>query len=149
MNHTLFINPAFQGFLQNVDDPIMANNQDSNSGVSRYNVLWRRIEEVTLDNTQTRVITPPKLSASTDKCFMLVRVIGSARVNTVGTSFNGITAVAGKIPVYGVTRFPGIGVFSTYNLTSLTLESLADGTVIEVFTAVTCDDNDARLDTFA
>jgi hypothetical protein len=149
MNHTLFINPSFQGFLQNVDDPIMANNQDANSGVSRYNVLWRRIQEVELDNAETYVITPPKLTPATDKCFMLVRVIGSARVNTVGTSFDGVTAVAGKIPVYGVSRFPGIGVFSTYNLSGLTLESLADGTVIEVFTAVTCDDNDARLDTYA
>lgn len=149
MIYSMFLNPALQGFQENVDDPVMANSYGANQSSSRFNVLWQRSQQVTLANAATYIVTPPKLVTATDKALMLVRVVGSARVNVAAKDFNGSDDVSGAIPVYGVARFPGIGVFSTYNLVSLTLESLADDTVIDIFTAVTCDDNDARLDTHA
>jgi len=113
------------------------------------NVLWRRSEQFTLALSATRTVTPPNLVAATDSCMALVRVIGSARVNIVGLDFDGATPTAAKLPIYGTALYPGVGLISTYNVSSLTVESLAAGTVVDIFTAVTCGDNDARLTTYA
>lgn len=148
MNLTAFIAACFRSWDTNTDAPEMSTLGRMGGDVIYENILWRRSEQFALALSATRDVTPPNVNA-TDTTLALIRVVGSARLNIVGVDFNGSTATAAKLPIFGTALYPGVGLISTYNVTSLTVESLAAGTLVDVFTAMTCLDADTRLALFA
>lgn len=148
MNRTLFISPLQQAWKSNVDDAQESGYMNQLSGDVRLNILYQRIEEAELDDTETRTINFAN-TATADWKFLLVKVVGSAHVNISALDTDGVTVITSKFPYFGTEIFPGIGMISSYNVTSMQIESDADGTVIEVYAAVSCEDDDARLVTNA
>lgn len=146
MIFTMFMSPLHQAFPANVDDPsdsdivIRFNNQD------KFNILYKKVEQFELDDTETRTISYANYTALSDWAYIVMRVIGEARINTVGVDTDGVTAITGKLPAYGTEIFPGVVLLSTYNVSTFTVESLADGTSIELFAGISCEDDDTRLD---
>lgn len=135
---TAFVNAYGIAFTDDVSDPYDSKEWTEFDQQIRYNVKAKKIEEVTLDNTATRTLNFTGVVAS-DWRFLLIRVIGTGTVNTTGTD-QAAAGISGITGVYGTAVLPGIVMLSTYNLTAITLASLADGTVFEVFAAV-CEED--------
>jgi hypothetical protein len=144
MNRTLFISPLQQAWTQNVDDPAMANFSNQLVGDARLNVLYQRIEQAELDDGDTRTITFANVATS-DWKYLVIKCVGSAHVNLSGFDTDGTTPITAKFSYYGTELLPGIGMLSSYNLSTIQLEGDANGTVLEVYAAVSCKDDDARL----
>lgn len=148
MIFTLFISPLQQAWPDNVNDPADSKLAFRFDDQSKFNILYKKVEQFELDASSTRSIGLVDFGTS-EWLFLVVRCVGTGRVNTAGFDTDGTTPITGKIPVYGNRLLPGIALLSTYNNSSFTVESLADGSLFEVFAAVACTDDDARLDTNA
>lgn len=118
---------------------------------SRLNVLTKKIEEISLDNTETRSITIGALPAAapTEIVQIIARVKGWARLNFTAKDLDNATSISGKIPAKGTALFPGVIMLTHYNGLTYTLEGLEDSTVVELFAAICVDDDDARWTTYA
>ena len=145
MIFTLFTSPLHQAFPDNVDDPIDSKIAIRFMGQDKFNILYKKVEQYALADGDTRAISYANYTVA-EWAFIVIRVIGSAAINTVGVDTNGSTPIAGVLPVYGTSIFPGIGLLSTYNVTTFTVESFADNTQIELFAGISCEDDDTRLD---
>ncbi len=141
MIHTLFVSPLHQAFPDNVDDPAQSKIATRFLGQEKYNILYQRIEQYELDDTDTRTITFAAY-ASTLWSYLIIRVDGHVRVNTTGFDTDGTTPITGKLPIFGNHIFPGMGLLSSYNVSTFTVESLADGSKVEVYAAIAAADND-------
>lgn len=148
MIYTLFTSPLHQAFPDDVDDPNDSKIAFRLDDQNQYNILYKKVEQFELDAAQTRTLSLFNIG-STQWLFLIVKCVGSGRVNTAGFDTDGSTPITGKLPVYGNRVFPGILLLSTYNTSSFVVESLADDSKFEVFCAVACADNDARMDTNA
>lgn len=145
---TLFAGQNITAYRDDVDDPTVSRDAVSFQTSQLQNVLFHTKRELALDHAATFTLDLAG-AASTQWEFVLFKVIGSARLDTTGTDFDGVTAITGKLPLTGTSVYPGIGCISTYNVSSIVVESLADGTVVEVFFGVLCADSDSRLTTLA
>lgn len=149
MISTLFISPRFTAYPSNVDEATLSHDIVNFNRLVRHNMLWRAVRQLNLAVSGNTATINLNEIALTDWAIIIVKVVGSARVNTTAKDFDGTTAISGKLPVYGTSRIPGIGVISTYNLVSATVEALADDTVVEVFAGIAAEDDDTRLTTYA
>lgn len=148
MIFSLFASPIIAAWDGDVNDPTQGDFVASILNTDRQNVLYYRIEKCVLENTETRVITLANY-VSTEWLYLIVRVNGTAYIATTGFSTDGVTAITGKMGMYGTALLPGIGILSSYNVSTMTLTSQADDTEIEVFAAVACADDDTRYSTNA
>jgi hypothetical protein len=115
-------------------------------GDVRHNVLYAKIEQFQIDNTETRSISLANYTQLSDWPFIIMRVVGEAKLSTVGVDTDNSTGITGEMPAYGTSKFPGILIFSTYNVQTFTVESLADDTTVELFAGIAAEDDDSRLD---
>lgn len=138
-SETLFINALINTFPDDVPDPFFARWFNSFSKQVRYNVVQRKVASITLDAGQAKVITPAT-GAESDWGFVLARVIGAARLETVGVDTDNTTPISGYTAAYGTAVLPGYVILSTYNVDTFTLHGEQDGTVIELFTAISQED---------
>lgn len=150
---TLFMFPGHQAFKD--DSPTAEYSKDTvrfPAQSTSHNVLWRRVEEITLANLATRTVDIQGLTkdaANGDWCIIMARVVGACTINTVGKDTDNATAITAKVPFYGTALYPDMGIVTTYNVTSFIVSSLADGTTVELFAAVLAADGDTRLTTYA
>jgi hypothetical protein len=137
---TLFA--RLQASLSNGDDtnPDTSDIYTDASSTARHNVLYYRRETLDLDDTETRAITFPNYSTS-QWVLILARVVGNAKITTVGVDADGVTAIQGDTAGYGTVDHPGIIGMTTYNVTSFTLESLADSTSVEYLACIIAEDD--------
>lgn len=145
MIYTLFLSPLHQAWSDDVLDPSDSKVALRFDDTNRFNILYKKVEQFELDDGDTRAISFANY-ASTDWVFLIYRVIGEATVNTSGVDTDGSTPISAKLPAYGNHIFPGIGLLSTYNVSTFTIESHQDSTKIELFAAISCADNDPLLD---
>ncbi len=108
---------------------------------ARHNVLYYRRETVALDLGDTRSLTFPDTAAASGWVGVMARVIGEAKLTTVGVNWNGSSAVTGVTAGYGVVRHPGMISATTYNVTSFTFEGLADDTTVEYVAMILAEDD--------
>jgi hypothetical protein len=148
MIYSLFMSPLHQAWPDVVNDPADSKIAYRIDNQGKFNILYKKVEQFSLDTAATRTLSLFNFD-STEWLFLIVRCIGSGRINTSGFDTNGSTPISGKIGVYGNRIFPGIAIISTYNNSSFIVESLSDDSLFEVFAAVACADNDARMDTNA
>ncbi len=141
MSDTLFA--YLKGAVSNADDT-----DPENSAVfynppmeAHHNVLYYRRETLELDDGDTRAITFPDSAASSGWVCVMARVVGDAKLTTVGVNFNGSSALTGVTPGYGTDRHPGMITMVTQNVTSYTLEALADDTMIEYVAMILAEDD--------
>ncbi len=106
-----------------------------------HNVLYYRRETVLLDDGDTRAITFPNTAAATGWIGIIARVIGEAKITTVGVNWDGTTAVTGVTVGYGVDRHPGMISAITNSVTGITLEGLADSTTVEYVAMILAEDD--------
>lgn len=139
-DYTLFLQAYVTSFSDNVSEPIWSKDYQAFDRGIRYNVKFKKIENITLDNTDSRTINFSN-KANSDWVVIIARVVGAARLVTAGLDTDGITPIAGNLPTYGTSLLPGIAMISTYNLTGLSVLSLADGTVVELFAAISEEDS--------
>lgn len=97
---------------------------------SVQNVSEKTGGTVFLNAAETKTITLPSY-ATTDWVCITARVVGEAKIVTVGTDFDGIAAIEGVSAGYGTAKHPGYISMVTKNVTSFTITGLAAGTVIE------------------
>lgn len=147
MLYSLFTSGYIAAYDDLVDDPTLAAWAQQVSGDSRHNVIAKKVESYTLDSAATRAVTLANY-VSTEWTILILKVTGEVKVNTVATNLAG-GAVTGRLRAYGTSVFPGILMISTHNVTSFTVESLADGTKVELFAAIAIEDDDARMTTLA
>lgn len=136
-----FTSIVLNAYPDNVPDPFYARWCDTFNLQSRNNVRAKRIESIFLDDTETRVFTPSNIILNNTQ-FIVVKVIGAARINSVGKDTDGTTTINGYTPCFGTDILPGYIIYSTYNISSLTLLGQADDTKIQIFCA-TCEEDDA------
>lgn len=145
MIFTLFVSPLHQAFPDNVDDPAQSKIAVRFDNQDKYNILYKKVEQYELASGATRAITLANYTSS-QWAYLILRVNGHVRVNTAGFNTDGTTPITGKLPVYGTSLFPGMGILSTYNVTSFTVESLADGSNVELFAGIAAEDDDPLID---
>lgn len=145
---TLFLGQNFTAYSDDVDDPAISRDVLRQANSQVQNVLYHSKRELVLDNGATFTLDLAGAGAA-EWLLLVFRVIGSCRIDTTGTDFDGVTGITGKLPVQGSSIFPGVGVISTYNVSQLVVESLQNGTIIELLYGVACADSDARLTTNA
>jgi len=138
-NETIFINGYVAAFTDNVADPQQSRWYTEFDSEIRYGVAKSKKQQVVLNNGQTYALSfvNPQLS---DWHCLVVRCKGTGQVQTVGKDFDGTTTITANIPVTGVSYFPGILFLSTYNLTSVTISSSADGSTFEILDALCVQD---------
>jgi hypothetical protein len=141
----MFISPLHQAYGSNVDDPSDAEVMARLSGQVRHNILYKKIEQFELDDAETRSISLANYTNS-HWSFIIMRVIGDAKLTTAALDTDDASAITADIPCYGTSLLPGIFVLSSYNVNTFTIESLADDTVIELVAAIAAEDDDTRLD---
>lgn len=107
-----------------------------------HNVTAFRRETLELDDGDTRTMSFPVSSAASGWVGVMARVIGEAKLTTVGVNYDGTTAITGVTVGYGVDRYPGALSFVTTNVTSYTFEGLADGTKVEYVAMILSADDD-------
>jgi hypothetical protein len=111
-----------------------------------HNVPIFRRETLSLDDGDTRSVTIPAYSSSQWVGFM-ARVVGTdgapgeAKLTTVGLDWDGSTAIEGVTGGYGTNRHPGFISMVTKNVTTFTLEGIADGTEIEYLVMILAEDD--------
>ena len=105
-----------------------------------------RVQNITMATSDTLDIKPSQMGAASDNeiTLCIVKVVGKIEVNTVGKDYDDATDVAGVSQSYGTSYFPGILIFSTYNLTSIEIEALA-ASEVTIYTSVQVPSTDARL----
>lgn len=108
---------------------------------AHHNVLYYRRETLELDDGDTRAVTFPDTSASSGWVGIMARVIGDAKLTTVGVNWNGSSALTGVTVGYGTDRHPGMISFVTKNVTSYTFEGLADDTAVEYVAMILAEDD--------
>lgn len=147
MLYSLFTSGYICAYDDLVDDPTLSRWSQQVSGEAMHNVIAKKVESYTLDSAATRAVTLANY-VSTEWTILILKVMGEVKVNTVATNLAG-GAVTGRLRAYGTSVFPGILMISTHNVTSFTVESLADGTKVELFAAIAIEDDDARMTTLA
>ena len=149
MIYTLFSYPSHQAFSDDVDDATLSKWMAQFPEVgARLNILFKREDEVALNNGATKAIVPPNI-ASGQWLYMIFQVIGQMTLSLTGVDSDGTTAITSTIPFYGTSYYPDMGIVSTFGVTALTLNSLADGSSARYFVGLSCDDADSRLTTYA
>ncbi len=108
---------------------------------AHHNVIYYRRETLELDDGDTRSITFPNATASSGWVGVMARVIGEAKLTTVGVNWAGSGAITGVTVGYGASRHPGMMSATTYNVTSFTLEGLADDTTVEYVAMILAEDD--------
>ena len=141
--YSLFFSAALAAYDSDVDDADYAASSTRFVHGQRYNILYRKIEDIYVDESTTRVLSFANY-ASTEWLYLVLEVVGWAQVELVGKDFNGSSDINGYIPTYGTSLFPGKLLISTYNVTTATIRGLQDGTKIRLLGAIACPDNDAR-----
>lgn len=136
---TLFLNTLVNAYPDNVPDPFFSRWVNSFNKQIRYNVKLKKVANMALGLTETRVFTPVGLALA-DWSIIVARVVGSARIETAGFDTDGTTAITGHTPLFGNSLLPGYALWSTYNVTSFTMLALADNTVVELFQAISEED---------
>ncbi len=140
MTSTLFA--YFKGSVSNGDDtdPETSSSFYNPPIEAKHNVLYYRRETVGLDDGDTRTVSIPDSATGSWVGFM-ARVIGEAKLTTVGVNWDGSTAVTGVTSGYGVARYPGYISMTTTNTTTFTLEGLADDTTVEYLAMILAEDD--------
>lgn len=131
---TQFMSNVVNVYPTDAPDPFFAQYLDTLNEYTRYNVKYRQVTAFDLVAAGTKTFTLPN-AALTDWQFVVVRVVGEVRVDTVAKDTDGSTTINGYVPVYGIDIFPGILQFSTYNITSFTLTAV-DDSVGEIYVGV-------------
>ena len=108
-----------------------------------HNVTLYRQGMVALDDGDTESIAVPAISGK--NVLFMARVLGEAKLTSVGTDWDGTTPITAVTAGYGNQSSPGIISLVSKNLTSLTLEGLADGTTVEYIACIVVADNDSSL----
>lgn len=144
--YSLFLSDSIAAYTDDVDSPEYAETVARFLLAQRYNILYRRLEEIAIDNGQTKTFSFANFSLvyPNDWVFLLAEVTGSVRFDTAGKDYDNVTTINGRIPCQGTTMYPGKVQISTYNLTTLQLVGLQDGSVVRMMGAIACDDSDAR-----
>lgn len=132
---TLFL--YAKGTASNADDTA-----PENSSIFTYppmgstqNVIKYQQRTLALDIGDTFGVTWPG-QASSDWVCIIARVIGTARLTTVGVNWSGSGSVTCVQGGYGTARYPGIITYTGTKATSFTFAGLADGTEVEYLAAV-------------
>jgi hypothetical protein len=105
-----------------------------------HNVVSYRGETVSLDLADTRSVTLP--SGITGWVGFMARVIGHAKLTTVGVNWDNSTPITGVTGGFGTDRHPGYISMVTENVTTFTLEGLADGTQVEYLIMTLAQDDE-------
>lgn len=140
MADTLFA--YFKGAVSNANDtdPETSSAFYNPPMEAKHNVLYYRRETVPLDDGDTRSVTIPSYTSALWIGFM-ARVVGEAKLTTVGVNWDGATAITGVTAGYGVERHPGFISMATTKVTTFTLEGLADDTTVEYLVMVLTTDD--------
>jgi hypothetical protein len=139
-DHTLFVSAVVQAYPDDVSDPSYSRIRQVFDEQIRYNLKMFRLETIALDDNDTRTVTLPGIAVLASWQLILVRVVGSAVVETTGKDTNGVTTINGYQPVFGTEVLPGIAFLSTYNVTAIVIRGEADDTTVEILTALSEED---------
>ncbi len=111
---------------------------------SYTNIVYYRRETLQFDTSDTRTITFPAYAA-TQWVVIVARIVGEAKIVTVGVNADGSTAIEGDTAGYGTSDHPGIVAMTTTKVTSFTLTGLADSTTVEYLACIAVADDDTAL----
>lgn len=141
MANTLFA--YLKGAVSNGDDT-----DPENSAVfynppieAHHNVLYYRRESLILADGETQSVTFQTSAAASGWVGIMARVVGEAKLTTVGVNWNGSSAVTGVTLGYGVDRHPGMISLVTKNVSTFRFESLADDTEIRYVAMILAEDD--------
>lgn len=136
---TQFVNASLTAFPDSVTDPDVSHWMAQLDEQIRYNVDKRKVEEVTLDDGDSYVMSLSNLGL-TDWAMIVVRCIGQGTVDLLAKDASAVNITSSN-PVFGNSILPGILLLSTYNLRAApTITSQADGSVFEIYVAMCSED---------
>lgn len=141
-NYTLFVDMYASAFADTVQvaDPAYAEWSAEMAQQVRYNVQRRNQQTLVLAANATQALTFSGGVQLAEWHVLVVRCIGQGQIITTGKDTDGATSITGTQGIYGTAVLPGIFILSTYNLTGVTLKSLAAGTVFEVLECFCVED---------
>jgi len=142
--YTSFVSAVISAWPDNVGSPSLSVASQQIIAPAQLNIITHKMEQFELDSAGTRMISLANY-VSTEWSFIIMKVIGNAYISTAGFDTNGSTAITAKLPAYGTALLPGIAIFSSYNVSTFSVISLADDTTIELYAAISCADDDARI----
>ncbi len=134
-----------KGAISNGDDtnPETSSVFTDGSTGQQYNVIAYRRETVPLDVDTLRTINILNYNDDDYWHLIVARVVGSAKLRTIGVDADDSTAVTGYTGGYGTANYPGvIGIVTTYLTASSALIGLADDTTVEYIACILAADDD-------
>lgn len=134
-DYTLFLSAVASVWPDNVNDPSYSAQPFSFSKQISSGINYQKVEDIEIDNGETRAISLSNHLFSAQDILCL-SVVGSVRVETVAQD-GAFAPITGAIPVYGTAKLPGKLMLSTYNVTSYTLRGLSDNSKVDLYLA-TC-----------
>lgn len=149
MIYTLFATPGQSAWKGDVDDPVDGKVVGQMLGDVQENILYYRIASLALDNTETSSV---EITGATEWRWIIAKVVGACKIHVVTGAISTLSGASmdGYVRAYGTDVFPGFAILATLNVSqSIVVTAEADDTVVEIYTAVACDDTDARLTTNA
>ena len=148
---SLFHGLDVTAWTDDVDDPLASSLLSKLTANERYNVLFQKSDSIAVDDGDTVSILPANYSVSfpNDQIFVLLRVRGWAELQLSSKDYDDASDIDGYQRAYGDSIMPGILVLSSYNVATLAVKGLQDGTKIEYLFCVVCDDTDVRYEDYA
>lgn len=141
---TSFIAAIHSAWSGDSTDPLESPSSQQLIADSQLNILYHRQEQFELDDAASRSITLANYTSS-EWTFFVMKVVGTCYFSISALDTDGVTVITSKIPAYGTSLLPGIAIFSSYNVSSVSVVSTADDTTVELYAAISCADDDARL----
>ncbi len=138
--NTAFFNFLVSGYPEDTPDPFFARLLQSLSVQTRYNCKVRRQMTLSMASGDSVAFTPTNIALA-DWGVIFARVIGTARIETVGKDTDGTTTINGYSPGYGTSIYPGYIMLSTYNLSTMTVTAQANSTVVELLYILSEEDS--------
>lgn len=144
--YSLFLSENVAAYPDDVDAADYSASSQRLVASQRYNVLYRKLEEIEIDSgeTKTFVFANYSLVYPNDWLFVIAEVIGSVRFDTTAKDFDNVTTINGRLPSQGTVMYPGRVQLSTYNVTTLQLVGLQDNSFVRMIGAIACTDSDSR-----
>lgn len=139
-----FVSTIHSAWSGDASDPLESDDGQQLIAPTQLNILYHRQEQFELDNAATRSITLANYTSS-EWTFFVMKVVGQCYFSISALDTDGVTVITSKIPAYGTALLPGIAIFSSYNVSSVSVVSEADDTTVQLYAAISCADDDARL----
>jgi hypothetical protein len=152
---SLFLSPAMAAYMGDVDNPedaeAIIKKLGVSSGGTKFCMLYSKSIELDMATSDTKTVTWPNDGTTevNEWKVCVARVVGNVTLSQPGTDPYLASATTTYMPLYGVAKYPAIGVLSAYGLSSTMTVTAAAASTVKLYMFIACLSTDSRYSTNA